>query len=219
MKTFNKLSLLLAVVLIFGGANIFAQAVKRDVSDICNDWMIQVPPGGVFEAGHISINNWGSQDFDGYFVVVSRDDLTVPQFLWDCHNDKYTGTATESTKFGYPTVHAVLHYVTPLEVWTVNEGYLGQRILDDGSMQLQLTMDFFLPYPGAPLDLRFVYRYMIHASGIGYAYGTGLGDYEPGQLVEVKLTQNGLYILTAPPNSAVGRDQWPIENITLTPVE
>jgi len=218
MKISGKMSLLLAVVLILGSVNIFAQAVKRDVADICNDWTIQVPPGGVFEGGHISINNWATEDFDGYFAVVSRDDFTVPQFLWDCHNDNFTGTATESMKFGFPTVHAVIHYITPLEVWTANQGSLGQRILDDGYMQLKLTMDFILPYPGAPLDLRFVFRYMIHASGIGYAYGTGLGDFEPGQLVEVKVTQNGLYIPSTPPNSAVGRDNWPVENITLTPV-
>jgi len=225
MKIFGRMSLLIAVVLILGGANIFAQrTVKRDVSELCDQWEIQVPPGGVFEGGHISINNWGTEDFDGYFAVVSRDDLTVPQYFWDCHTDNVTGTITESVRFGYSTVHAVLHYITPLEVWTLDEGYLGERVVDDGYMRLTLTTDFFLAFPGAPLNLRVFPQYMIHASGIGYAYGTGLGEFEVGQLVEVKLTQNGLYIPTdvrgnVPPNSAVGRDGWPVENITLTPVE
>lgn len=223
MKIFRTIPLLVLLIFAVGVTTVSAQRVfKRDVSEICNDWEIRVPPFGEtdWEAGHISINNWGTEDFVGYYLVVSRDDLTVPQRFWDCTGDSVSGTIFESTdNEGLPTVHAVLFYETPLEVWTADGNNVIDRVVDNGLMRIKLTMDFWLPFPGAPLNFRFASRYRIHASGIGYAYGTGEGEFAPGELVEVKLIQNGMYLPQTPPNSAVGRDGWPVEKILLTSVD
>lgn len=220
MKLIERLALIFTVNLIFGVFTVFSQgAIQRDYADICNDTLTFNPITGVSEPGHFSIPNWFTQDGTGYLAFVSREDILVPQYLWDCHDDIVGGTVIESTTSdGTPTVHQVLDYELPLEIWTVNNLRRVSKILDNGTIRLKWIVDSYLPYPGAPLNLRQMDSYRLKLTGIGYAYGTGEGEFEPGQLVEVKMTQVGMYLPQTPANSAVGRDSFPVENIQLTPL-
>jgi hypothetical protein len=206
--------------------NLNAQgAVSRDFADICQDTQIHVG-GGVFEGGHYTgLPNW-APDGDGFLAVVSRDDLLVPQRFWDCSNDIVSGSVTARKAPGQSVAlgQSNLKYVLPLEVWTWENGTPGIKVLDGGVFEATYVRKFVMADPLAPLNATCILApqpcgtYFVHIAGDGIAFGTGDGEFYEGQMVRVKVTQTYMFQRNRPDKEFPNWDGWPVEKVTLTPI-
>ncbi len=207
-------------------------SMKRDFRTICPDTLIGDGMGG-FEGGHFAIPNWFPEGGNGYLAVVSRDEWTTPQRFWDCTNDIVAGSVMEKPVVGagYSRITAVLKYDLPLEVWTIDDFAAGVKVLDGGFFEANLTRKLVLfGEPGSPLNFTcFAWppggpipcgasTYFWHITGEGIAYGTGEGGFYEGQMVLVQVVQNGLSIPPVDPDKNPNWDGWPVEKVTLTPL-
>jgi hypothetical protein len=153
----------------------------------------------------------------GFYAVVSRDDFNQPQASYDSSQIIVSGKLLErDQRDGSVKIVAILHYANlPLEVWTSDaNGNPITKILDGGSMSADAQYQGTLPYAGAPINFDTMTLSSITFAGGGTA--VGLGNYFAiGQSVKVQIAQVGLLTSRANPNSAVGRDAYPVELIGL----